>query len=417
MPAHRRGRCALARTLCTCPIGRAWGLLVIAVIVSAPGLALAQPQDSDEAEEEARFHWGPLALTPTFTIPTIGVDSNVFNEQENPKSDFTTSLEPRAAYWLRVGRARISASSVINYEYYHEYKTERSFNGSQDAKVEFQLDRYVPYVDGEYSNTRARQGLEVDARSRQRRQRVGLGLAIYLSERTRFDLSGSSGRIEFDPDEFSGVNLQEAFNRDNTSVEARLSYELTPLTTFEVRGTVTQDRFEFSTFRDSDSLRILPGFRLEPFALIHGSAFVGYSRIETLDPAVPDYSEVIANVAVGYELGATLLDFRVRRDVAYSFESSQPFVVQTGLGLTATRRLTTRWDAKGRYDYDWLTYASSGRGTDIARTFGGGIGFYVRPDVRLGFDLDQYERVSTVSSRGHDRLLWGFNASYGMEAR
>ena len=405
MPAHRRGRRVVARRSGTCVFGRRWSLLVLAVILSSPGLALAQVHDSNEAEEAARFHWGPLALTPTFTIPTMGVDSNVFNEQEDPKSDFTVSLEPAADYWLRLGRARLSARSVINYEYFHEYETQRSFNGSQNAKMEFQLDRYAPYVEGGYTVSRLRSSLEVDARARQTRTRVGLGVAMHVSERTRFDLSSFTGKIEYDPDEFSGVYLRESFNRDSTSVRAQLSYGLTPLTTFVVRGTAVQDRFEFSTFRDSDSLRILPGFNLKPLALIRGHAFVGYARIESLDPAVADYSGVIADVGVGYELGTTPLDFRVRRDVVYSAESGQPFFVQTGLGLTATRRLTTRWDAKGRYDHDWLRYPSDERGTDTARTYGCGIGFYLRPDVRLGFDLDYSDRVSRVSNRSHDRLL------------
>ena len=414
MSAYPRGRRVIAHRLSTCAFGRTWGLLVLAAIMAAPDLALAQRQDSNQAEEAARFHWGPLALTPTFTIPTMGVDSNVFYERENPKSDFTMTFEPAANYWLRLGRARISARSVINYEYFHEYKTERSFNGSQIAKVEVRLDRYAPYVEGEYALLNRRDSLEVDTRARRTYTAVALGVEIHVSERTRLDLSGRTGKTKYDPDELSGVDLRGAFNRDSTSIRARFSYELTPLTTFVVRGTAVQDRFEFSTFRDSDRFRVLPGLNFEPFALIRGRAFVGYARIETLDPAVPDYSGVIADIGVGYELGATLLDFRVQRDVDYTAELSEPWVTLTGFGLTATRRLTTRWDATGRYDYHWLGYPSDERGTDAVRTYGGGIGFYLRPDVRLGCDLDYTERITHVFDHGHDSLLWGFNVSYGV---
>ena len=42
-------------------------------------------------------------------------------------------------------------------------------------------------------------------------------------------------------------------------------------------------------FRDSDSVKVLPGFELKPFALIAGTVFVGYRQFNPLDRRVPDY--------------------------------------------------------------------------------------------------------------------------------
>ena len=414
MPAHRRGRCALARTLCTCPIGRAWGLLVIAVIVSAPGLALAQPQDSD-AEEEARFHWGPLALTPTFTIPTIGVDSNVFNEQEDPKSDFIMSVEPAADYWLRMGRGRLSARSVLNYEFFKEDQDQRSLGGEQHAKLEFMLERVAPFVAGTYVNSKVRNGFEVDLRARRKETMAEVGAAVRLSQRTELVVSANRTFLEHDATSFLGVNLKEAHDRTSENGNVSFRYEVTPLTTLVVESRLNHDRFDFSTFRDTDGLRVLSGLELDRSALIHGRAVVGVASVKTLDAAVRDFSGIVAMVDVSCDLRGTTFQGRVQRDVFYSFEPVDPFYVQTGFGVTARRRLNPRWDALGRVDRYKLDYDVPDRRPDMVMEYGVGFGYYLRPTLRIGFDAAYTVRESAIMGRNYDRVLLGPSVIYGAQ--
>ena len=70
-------------------------------------VALASPasgQDVPAPEEAARFRFGPIRFTPVLNITSLGVDSNVFNEADNPKSDTTAVFGPLADYWVKLGR-------------------------------------------------------------------------------------------------------------------------------------------------------------------------------------------------------------------------------------------------------------------------------------------------------------------------
>ena len=67
--------------------------------------ALAQTQEPDPWES-ARWRFGPLAVTHNVELKNLGWDSNVFNETDDPKSDFTTTVGAPIDWWLRMGRAR-----------------------------------------------------------------------------------------------------------------------------------------------------------------------------------------------------------------------------------------------------------------------------------------------------------------------
>ncbi len=78
----------------------------IAALASAQGL-LQQPQLPDP-EATGRFRLGFIRFTPSIALTNLGVDTNVFNELEDPKEDFTLSIGPKAEFWSRLGpRARL----------------------------------------------------------------------------------------------------------------------------------------------------------------------------------------------------------------------------------------------------------------------------------------------------------------------
>src|SRR5215510_1279678 len=85
----------------------------------------------------------------------------------------------------------------------------------------------------------------------------------------------------------------------------------------------------------------------------------------------------------------------------YSYQLSEPYYVQAGTSLTVTHKVTGKWDLKatgGRYR---LTYRSAGtvlvRGRrDLVRMFGGGIGYTLGGNSRVGFDVVRYHRESDV---------------------
>ena len=77
-------------------ITASWSVSVLAAAAQAP-----------DPWASARWHFGPLAVTPIFEISNLGVDTNVFNSVTDPKKDFTFTAGPRADWWLHFGSGAV----------------------------------------------------------------------------------------------------------------------------------------------------------------------------------------------------------------------------------------------------------------------------------------------------------------------
>lgn len=376
---------------------------------------------SEDEAETARFHFGPVAVTPVLDIQQVGVDTNVFNDSENRQRDFTASIGPSGRYWMRFGRLRLKGESGLAYHYFHEFSTQRSFGTENQLQLSLPLNRFTPFVKGGYDNTRRRPDYEIDARVRTKRRTAGAGLDIRAGARTVLRFEGESNDIDFDDDAvFLGSSLGEVLNRREELYGIGLHRRLTPLTTFVVSGGYQRDRFKRSPVRDADSYRVLAGFELDPFALISGTAFVGYRSFSTLDEDTPDFKGVIANATVAYVLRSTRFGFRVRRDAHYSFEISEPFYIATELMGEVTQKITSNWDMVGRVgrttlDYQRLVSLESSERTDTEWLAGGGIGRRVGRSARIGFDVNHLRRESPLgAAREYEGWRIGGSLTYGV---
>jgi hypothetical protein len=144
---------------------------------------------------------------------------------------------------------------------------------------------------------------------------------------------------------------------------------------------------------------------------------------------VPDYTGLVASVNLGYTLlGATRFAVQVDRDVQFSYEQFQPYYVLTGVTGTVTHRLTSVWDLQARAGNQQLAYRSAilptgGAGTapfapitdrtDNVVFYGGGVGYHIGPDIRLGFNVDYYTRRSDVIINQYEGLRVGSSVTYG----
>jgi hypothetical protein len=399
-------------------------VLLACLFLSAPAVVSAQELIdplADEAEA-ARFHFGPLAVTPALEIRQVGVDTNVFNTADDAQRDFTAAIGPRALYWFRAGRLRIRGESGLAYYYFREFAVQRALGTENELKVALPLNRVTPFVIGEYTNTQQRPDYEIDARIRTRTTRLGGGLDLKAGSRTLFTVHGEEGRIRFDDEAFYfGSNLRVALERKVQLYRMTMRQRLTPLTTFVVMGDRQNDRFEFQPNRDADSYQVLAGFELDPRALISGEALVGFRSFTTTDLDVPDFEGVVVRTKVAYILRATRIGFAVQRDTAYSFEVDEPFFVATDLLGEVTQKVTSRWDIVGRLGRQTLSYKKRGNApgdrTDIVWTTGGGIGRRVGRTARVGVDLDRVRRDSPVAGREYEGWRIGGSLTYGVQSR
>ena len=243
-------------------------------------MASAAPVDAQETRspgDEARLHLGPLALTPSIAVTSVGLDNNVFNDVENPKRDTTAAIGPATSFWLRAGRSRLSGKASSQYLYFKDFANQRGWNTSDEGRFEVPLTRITPFATGAYTSTRERPGYEIDARVRQVARSAGLGVGLRLSGKTDVVLEARRSHIAFDERAtFLGESLAHALNRKSDSAAVEWRYALTPLTTFVLRTEERRDRFTFDPVRNANSVSVVPGFDLKPLALISGTVAVGY---------------------------------------------------------------------------------------------------------------------------------------------
>lgn len=349
----------------------------------------------------------------------MGVDNNVFNTVDDPQRDVTADIGPRVAYWLRMGKARLSGISLGQYLYFKDFASERSWSTNQQGRIDVRLGRIAPFVDATYRNSRERPGFEIDARAHRREWVGGAGSEIRVSPKTTLVLSGSRETFLYDNEEaFLGVNLANTLNRHTDLGRVQLRYTLTPLTTFVMNADALRDRFDSTVARDADSLRVMPGFELKPLALISGTAAVGFRRFNVLDGSTEDFSGVTAAVNARYSLHSTQFGLKLNRDLSYSFEQETPYYALTDVTVEITERLSRAWDVLARGGRQTLAYrrASSTSGadrTDHGVVYGAGIHYRLGDTAQLGVDGNYYRRDAASTVRNYDGLRIGASVTYG----
>jgi hypothetical protein len=166
---------------------------------------------------------------------------------------------------------------------------------------------------------------------------------------------------------------------------------------------------------------ITAGIKFDPFALLKGSARFGYRNFQPLVAGLPNYRGSTAAVDLTYvALGSTKVTVTGTRDINYSYDINQPYYLQTGAELSLAQQIFGPVDVVGRVGIQRLDYrdragaviAVSDR-TDYVHSYGGGIGYHLGRDIRIGFNVDQAHRTSAVSDRQYDDLRYGAAVTYG----
>ncbi len=381
-------------------------------------------QDVPDPSANARIHLGPLALTPTLALVNAGIDTNVFNEPTvfGPKRDFTVTFEPKADWWLRMGPTWLLGNATEGLVYYEKYDSERSVNHSYKAGWLVPLARFSTQIDGTYLRTRDRPGFEIDSRPLRSEYGASGSVEARLLSKTLLGVKGRWQKVDYDKDAtFQGENLHDELNRTVTEGAVTVRHELTPLTSLTLDIGRQQDRFEFSPLRDSDSTRIVGGVRFDPSALLKGTATFGYRNFRPLSADVPSYKGTTATIDLSYvALSATRLSVKGLRDVQYSYDVNQPYYLQTGISGEVMQRLFGPIDIVGRAGIARLEYRDRA-GADVpvadqldtVHTYGGGVGYHLGRDLRIGFNVDQQTRESQVALRQYEGLRYGTSVTYG----
>jgi hypothetical protein len=408
--------------LCALAPSRAWAQ------VSSPAPTTTSSTESiDEVRKNYRIHAGPFYVNPAILLKDLGVDTNVFNQAGEQKSDFTFTVTPQtdvAVTFARRGllKAMLGADVV----YYATYDSERSVDPQATLRAEAYANRLTLFAEDSYLNTRQRPNYEIDVRSRHLQNDLSAGLNVRLTAKTSVEVAGRQGRTRFDGDTiYFGSSLKDALDRDTTGVAITAKHKLSALTTLAARYERIQDEFLLSPVRNTDSYRVMPGVEFKPRALISGIAYVGYRSFTPKSPTLPEYSGLVSQVGLSYTLlGSTTFGVTADRDVSYSFEQLTPYFVDNGTGVFVRRAIGGRWDvlasaARHRYVYRNLALSTAAlvplpERVDITDSFTLNLGYRMKRQTRIGFGGSYHRRTSTAATfRDYDGLRVGTTVNYG----
>lgn len=389
------------------------------------GAASVHAQTQSDPAAAARMHLGRLAVTPAIALQNVGFDSNVFNEVENPKQDFTATVRPQLDAWLHLGHARLSMDGMVEGVYFKRYSSEQSINASSGATIDMHWNRLSAFVGGRFLSTRDRSGFEIDTRSRRIEDALTMGSNLRLSGKTSLGVRAARHTTDFaESSQAFGASLRQALNRHEDAVTALLEHNLTPLTTLVLSADIQHDTFEFSRVRDTRSVLVTPGVRFKPSGRVSGTAFVGYRKFDPIDATVPPFAGAYAAVDLAYTLrGMTRFAVRSQRDVEYSFEPTQPYYISTGVGGSIFQALSRSWGLSvraGRQRLNYRGFSTDGIGgsrTDSVDVYGAGVLCRLRSSIQLGVNGDYQRRRSMAQLRDYEGLRVGSFITYGLGGR
>ncbi|MEO8481909.1 MAG: outer membrane beta-barrel protein [Acidobacteriota bacterium] len=394
---------------------------IVAAGVVCAAAARAQTPAPDGAST-ARIHLGALALDPRLNIRDVGVDTNVFNNEINEQRDTTFAIGPALDSWLRAGRLGASGTSSLDWNYFRKSSSQRSFDASQTARADVDLGRLVPHVGGAIEQTRQRLNVDLDARVRRHTRRVDGGVRANIGAKLTLDIAQERRHLDFDDQQFRDVSLDDALSRRETETTLTGRYLLTPLTTLVAETAARRDRFLRSPLRNADTAAFTGGLVFKPLALISGTATMGVRRFTPRSTDLPPFQGLIADVDLAYVMrDLTRWTLAVMRDVDYSYETSDPYFVSTGVTASVTQALGGGFDIVARgsrttLDYQALTTAAGtvadGR-RDHINVIGGGVGRRLGTNVRVGIDVNRAMRRSTQAGRGYQGVRVGGSLTYG----
>lgn len=389
--------------------------LVLSLVLVPASFAAAQ--EPDVANPTVTL--GPLTIRPTFLVRNLGRDENVFNEDTNPKQDFTMTLAPGAQMVFEARRLKVTFNEGVEYVYFKKYTTERGTNLRSSIRTDVDLGILQPYASAAGLDSKDRYNNEVDKRARHHDRTYEAGLGVKLFTRTTASVGVRQTTYRFDEGTtFRGESLADSLNSRVNAVDGSVGFQLTPLTSFSVNMSHERQRFDTAFERDADTIRIMPTFVFSPLGLINGSASVGYRKFTPRNSATAAFRGLVARVGASITAyDRHRFDVAVSRDLTYSYDRQTPYFIATGESLTWTYAIAGPFDVKLNAAHDRMHYRATGGasvGDDSYAGYGAGFGYRLRKRIRFGVQGDWSQRDSQrapvrdyTNRRIYGTLTWG----------
>ena len=166
---------------------------------------------------------GPVYLTPSLRIHSIGVDTNVFYTATDRRTDFIAHGGPGLEMVVPLhGALKLRADGELAYLYFARTPSQRRLTGTGFGRLGYEGLRLTTGAQYRYSETFDRLGFEVNRRVAQTRA-AGPGRPP-LRHRRAVRLGGRATAARYDVDdgqEFFGADLRTNLTRDTVRRGAR----------------------------------------------------------------------------------------------------------------------------------------------------------------------------------------------------
>lgn len=368
------------------------------------------------------FLAGPVSFYPQIALRDAGMDSNVFNDSVNPRSDLTYSLTPRLYTIVPVGNTRFVSTVVGDFLYFQTYTGQRALTMDVRGRYEVTSPGFRPFASVGFVSRGDRQGYEIDARVRQTQTIVTAGLDADVTPVTAITAWASRSWTSYgEDDHYLGILLAGQLDHETEAVAAGLRLRPTPLMTVLIAAGFDRDQFTHVPLRDADSVRVSSTVALDTGAAITGDLQIGFLAFTPRDVAIAPYRGPAASARLHYILPDVVrIDVDAKRDVAYSYDPIQPYYLESGGRITVTQRVIGPFELIAIGDVRETKNQRIGGSSfdgrrEVTTSLGGGFGIQIQSQTRLALTYEHTERTSTEpTGRNYERTRVFGSIIYGL---
>lgn len=346
-------------------------LCLCSCLLAGAASAAEAPPDPDLSTESLR-KVGPLWLGPYLHLRDVGYDDNVFFEAEEGEGDYTATAVPGLRALLRTGhRGGIALGQEMAYVAFADNGQLNHWNADSRVRGILLAGPAVLSLEERFRSDRERPGNEIDDRVRRRLNDVTAMLRFPRRERLGGSAALRAGSIRY----VRGIgidDIQDRLDRDHGTLEVTGEMGIRPRTTAFVETVLDDvDFVGTAQARDTRSISILPGLRLDASAPIQGEIKGGLIHLNAnedpfrSDPQDPnsfvvrfrDYRGFVGEGAVTARMGqASRLKLEGERALPFSIIENNLYAVQTRWAAGYERFFSRRLSAElkyGRTLYDY----------------------------------------------------------------
>jgi len=377
---------------------------------------------------EGTLHWGPFRVRPFLLLKDTGYDSNVFLEDSEPTSDFTSTGEAGIRMFsLFRDRGVIQIEERLDYVWYAQNAELNHFNNAFASRGAYYMRKGFLFAELSGLSFRERPSTEIDFRVRRNERVYGTGW--------RFTWPHSALQFRIGRDTFvydsgtpGGDSIPLFLNRAEDRFTLTASRKILPKTLFLVEGEGRRIGFyePEGQINDSRSRRISAGFQFDPSAFIQGGLKVGIENLVPDEANRLGYDGLVGDANVVYRItGLTSLEGRWRRNVEFTTAVENVYYLDRAYGATLTQFLAERVAGELGIDREKVEYPVetsafdsntgqlvTGLRVDEFRSFFVGGWYRFSNLTRIGLRVGEWERNSTFEFLNRHRMTVAMTYSY-----